>query len=88
MSDRTGRITPAKSGVAITPGDSGSGAGNGEVVLCRALWIGGAGDIYVDFRNGDLNVGIIGVAAGSLLPFDVKRVYATSTTATSIVAVY
>ena len=82
MSDRSARMQPATSAAAITPAD------NGNIIACRALWVGGAGAIKVDFRNGGTAITISGVPAGSLLPFDVSRVYATDTTATAIVAVY
>jgi hypothetical protein len=42
----------------------------------------------VMFKGGSASVTIAGVAAGTVLPFQVTRVYSTSTTATSILALY
>jgi len=82
MSDRASRTTPAKNAESITPSDSG------VIESCRGLWVGGAGDITVDFRLAGTNVTIAGVPAGTLLPIDVSRVYSTGTDATSILALY
>lgn len=53
---------------------------------CRALYIGGAGDVKVTMANGDI-VTLVGVAAG-VQPFSVKQVWSTGTTATDILALY
>jgi len=54
---------------------------------CRALWIGVAGNVAL-IANGDTDaVTLVSVSAG-LLPVRAKRVLATGTTATSIVALY
>jgi hypothetical protein len=50
-----------------------------------ALYIGGAGDLKVMTAGGDI-VTLVGVLAGMFIPMNVKRVYATGTTATSILA--
>jgi hypothetical protein len=77
---------PAYNGVSITKSD----ATDLTASKIRALWIGGAGDVAVIFFNDISNDGagtavtIAGVAAGTLLPFAVKKVMA-ATTATSIV---
>jgi hypothetical protein len=80
--DRASKTVPAQNGVAVTPSNSGS------IAECRAVWVGVGGDITVDFRNSGTNITIAGVAAGSLLPIDVSRVYATGTTATDIVVIW
>ena len=54
----------------------------------RALYIGAAGNITVDMADGGTSVLFVGVQGGTLLPIQVTRVYATGTTATSIVALY
>lgn len=55
---------------------------------CRALWIGGAGDVAV-IAEGDTDaVTISAVPAGTVLPIRCKRVMSTNTTATLIVAMY
>ena len=80
--DRSSPSQPAQYATSVTPSDSGS------IVHCRGLWIGGAGDITVNFRKGGTNITLVAVSAGSLLPIDVSRVYSTGTTATDIVALY
>lgn len=74
--------SPATGGVLITPGTAALERG-----VTRALWVGGAGNINVTFESGE-TVLLSGVVAGSLLPISVSHVLATSTTATSIVALY
>ena len=64
---------------AITPSDA-----DDLPYTCRSLYVGGAGDVRVRMINGEL-VTFAGVAASSLLPVAVVRVYATGTTATNIV---
>jgi len=54
----------------------------------RALYIGAAGNLTVDMADGGSSVLFVGVQGGTLLPIQVTRVYATGTTATSIVALY
>jgi hypothetical protein len=73
---------PAANGIAVTPGDST------DIASTRGLYVGGAGDVAVLFKGGSASVTIAGVAAGTVLPFQVTRVYSTSTTATGIVALY
>jgi hypothetical protein len=51
------------------------------------LYIGGAGNIRVLTAGGD-DVVFTGVLAGSFLPIQVTRVFATNTTATNIVALW
>ncbi len=80
MADNT---APGVDAVAVTPSDSVNFT-NGP---CRALWVGGAGNVVVFFTSGN-TVTFTGVLAGSLLPVQALRVNATLTTATNIVAVY
>ena len=54
---------------------------------CRALWVGGAGNLVVIARGDTSTVTLSGVPAGSLIPIAAKVVH-TSTTATLIVAIY
>ncbi len=49
------------------------------------LFVGGAGNIVVTMLSG-VDATFTGVLAGSILPIEVVRVKATSTTATNIVA--
>lgn len=55
--------------------------------LARALYVGGAGNV-VAVRHDGTTVTFTGVQAGTVLPIAVRRVNSTSTTATSIVALY
>jgi hypothetical protein len=68
--------------VAVTPHDSTNL--NGAPI---GLYVGGAGNLVAVGRD-DAAVTFTGVAAGTVLPIAVKRVNSTSTTATSIVALY
>jgi hypothetical protein len=74
---------------AVTPSNtddiasiSGGTSNNGCV-----LYVGGAGNLKVDTIGGD-TVTFTGVLGGSFIPVQVTRVYATGTTATSIVALW
>lgn len=66
---------------AVTPSDS-------TAVTCRAIWVGGAGNIALSTSSTASAVTIEGVAAGTVLPIalDGGRIMSTSTTATKIVA--
>lgn len=54
----------------------------------RGIYIGGAGNITVDMADGGSSVLFVGLMAGVVYPFQVTRVYATGTTATSIVGLF
>lgn len=54
----------------------------------RALYVGAAGNITVDMADGGTSVVFVAVQGGTILPIQVTRIYATGTTATSIVALY
>lgn len=69
--------------VAVTPHNSTNFADG----VCRGLYIGVGGNIVVVPPQGSA-VTFIGVVAGTILPVQAIRVNATSTTATSIVAIY
>lgn len=82
--DAPGYEQPSGRAVAVTPNDS-TDLANGPT---RALYVGGAGNLYVDMELTGSNVAFIGVTAGSILPIRVSRVRSTSTTAANIVALY
>ena len=67
---------PARDGESITPSDTG-------VIspVARGLYVGGAGNVKVDMVGGTA-LTFSGVAAGTVLPIQVTRVYSTGTTAT------
>ena len=73
---------PAVDAASVTPNDSADLA-----LTARALYIGGAGNINLDTVTGTTVV-FSRLTAGTILPLQVKRVRATSTTATNIVALY
>lgn len=55
--------------------------------LSRGIYVGGAGDVAVVFRDGTV-VTFSSVPAGFLLPVQAIRVNSTNTTATLMVALY
>lgn len=66
---------------AVTPNDSVNLA-NPSVI-----YVGVAGNVQVTTANGDI-VTFTAVPGGSVIPVQVIRVWATSTTATSLVRIY
>lgn len=75
---------PVVSGASVTPNDAADLA----VAPCRALAIGTGGNLQVTFaKDADGTSVVVPVQAG-IVPFAVKRVWAASTTATGIVALY
>jgi len=75
---------------AVTPSDtlnipslaSATTINNGCV-----LYVGGAGDLKVKTAGGD-EVTFTGILAGTFLPVQVVRVFATGTTATTVLALW
>ena len=67
--------------VAVTPSNS-------TVVECKALYIGGAGNVTLKSKVSDTAVLFTAVPAGTLLAVNAYIVQSTGTTATSIVALY
>lgn len=79
------RITYDTPGQAatITPSDS-----TDLPVPAVAVYVGGAGNITLDTEGGQTTVLFAAVPAGTTLKLRVKRVRATGTTATNLVAIY
>lgn len=73
---------PATRAIAVTPNDAAD-----LVKLPRALYVSGAGTLKVTCQ-GDTDAVTLTVPAGSFLPLRPKRVWATGTTSTGIVALY
>lgn len=69
---------------AVTASDTAELPGG----VCRALWIGGAGNVAVISENDTSAVTLVGCAAGQVVPVRARQVMSTNTTATSIVALY
>jgi hypothetical protein len=74
-------IGPATTARAVTPSDTTTIGG------CRGLWVGGTGALTLDFADGQNNVVISAIPAGTLLPIAPLRVK-VATTATLIVTLY
>lgn len=77
-----GLDAPAHSAFAVTPSDTVDLA-----IATRAIYVGAAGDIKVDMVGAG-TVTFSAVPTGSVLPARVKRIYATGTTATTLIGVY
>lgn len=71
----------------VTPSDSADLPEGPNGQDCRALYIGGAGNVSVNLRGGGTAV-LTGLSAGQIVVCAVTRVLATSTTATAIMALY
>lgn len=71
-----------RGGVAVTPSDT--------TVLAptRGLYVGGTGNVTVDFADGTTSVLLTAPALGIIHPISVVKVKSTGTTATVIVAIY
>lgn len=81
--DSSGGITgPVTNAVAVTPSDSTALA-----TVARALYVGGAGNVAVVFPN-DVVVTLTAPAVGVWHPIRFKRINATNTTATNLLAGY
>lgn len=72
-------VTPSNSADIVAP----TGGPNDGCVL----YVGTAGDIRVTTAGGD-DVVFVGIAAGSFIPVQVVKVWATSTTASNIIALW
>lgn len=81
----TVQSNPSGEWVAVTPSDTVSIKSTGQI--CRAIYVGVAGDIVAVDAN-DVAVTFKGAAAGTIIPIRAKRINATSTTATDLVALY
>jgi hypothetical protein len=77
---------PSDKAVAITASDTTSLQLNDRPP--RGIYVGGLGDLNVQFGNLGTSVLFSAVPAGTVLPIQPTRVMSTSTTATGIVALY
>lgn len=75
----------------LTPDDNnnitigGTSIDNLENGVC--LYIGGSGNIKVTMLSGQI-VTFVGLVAGSFLPIQIKKLWATDTSATNIIGLY
>lgn len=76
--------SPAGKAYPVTPSDSAN-LTRGQ---CRALYVGGGGDVALVCDIGEPAVTFYGVAHGSILPVETLQVRATGTTANRIIALY
>ena len=77
----SGLIDPANGAFLIVPSNS--------INLTEdttGIYAGGAGDVKVQMINGDIVT--FTVPAGVVLPIQVRRVYATGTTASGVIGLY
>lgn len=74
---------PASTAVAVTPSNDNDLADG----PCRALYIGVAGDVKIDLADTGTAIVFKALPVG-FAPLRAKRVYATGTAATDIVALY
>ena len=71
---------PASGYAAVAPSDT-------TEVNCRALYVGGAGNVVLQMPGKSETVSFLSVPAGTFMPVSARRVMA-ATTATNIVALY
>ena len=76
-----GLASPAINAVAITPDDD-----NDLATIARSVYIGGAGDLAVILEGDTVAVTFSGMLVGVVYSIRAKRINATNTTATNIVA--
>lgn len=74
--------SPARDGLNITPNDSTDLA-----FTAKSLYVGGTGDVKITTASGAI-LTFPNVQGGSVLPWFVKRLWATGTTATGFVTAY
>lgn len=74
-------FSPATKAILVTKDDA-------TLVNCRALYVGGTGDVAIVDYHGGTAVTLSAVPAGTLLPIACRKVMSTNTTATLIVALY
>jgi hypothetical protein len=75
-------VVPSDTVDFVSPGKGSSG----QSFLCEGIWVGGAGIAVVVLQDGTtVNFTCV---AGSFLPIAAKRVNATNTTATLMVALF
>lgn len=77
----SGLIDPASGAFEVTPSDT-----ENLEINTTAVFVGTGGDLKVDMANGDTVTFV--VAASTLLPIQVRKIYSTGTDADDIVGIY
>jgi len=75
-------IDPIENAFDITPSNT-----ENLTYTTRGIYVGTSGNLKVDTADGD-TVTFVSLSAGVIHPMRVRRVYATGTTAGSIIGVY
>lgn len=75
------------SATAITPSDTDTIQNNARDTRGCLVYVGVTGDLAVETASGDTAT-FVAVPAGMILPVQVKKVLATGTTATSLIALH
>lgn len=78
MASESGKTNAASNFASVTPSDAT------DTSEFRALWVGGAGNVAIEGRNGT-QVILSAVPAGTLLPIQPAKVLESLTTATLII---
>lgn len=75
-------VSPVTNAAAITPHNT-----NELDYVTRAVYVGATGDLKVAMQDGG-EVTFVDVPTGAVLPIRVKKVFATGTDATSLIALW
>jgi hypothetical protein len=81
MTVKIGDLGVANELRAVTKSDS-------TIVNCRALYVGGSGNVAIVAVGDTAAVTLEDVPAGTILPIACKKVMSTNTTATKLVALF
>ncbi|HYH69007.1 MAG TPA: hypothetical protein VD866_30210 [Urbifossiella sp.] len=79
---RPGLASPYEHAAEITTHNT-----NELATYCRAIYVGGSGNLRVTTVRGD-TITLTGVVVGTIIPVRAKVVFATGTTATNLVALW
>jgi hypothetical protein len=78
-----GLQSPARNSFTITPSDTAE-----LPFVTRSVYVGGSGDITARLADDAAQVTLKAVPVGTVLPIRARQIYATGTTATSLVGMY
>ncbi len=87
----TAQTKPSEYAVAVTPSDTVNIDFSQKSESSRGLYVGSGGDVSVEMVGPGLTtstVVFVAVLTGTLLPIEITRVNSTSTTASSLVAIW